>query len=116
MPTIDIDYSEFERMLGMALDKDQERIGEVLAFAKAELKAFDEKTGTMSVEIKDTNRADLWNVEGLVRCLRGFLGLESGLKQYVASEPVCEVRVDSRLKNIRPYIACSVVKDLELTD
>jgi phenylalanyl-tRNA synthetase beta chain len=116
MPTIDVDYSEFERMLGIALNKNQERIDEILAFAKAELKIFDEKTGMMSVEIKDTNRADLWNVEGLVRCLRGFLGLESGLRQYLASEPVCEVGVDSRLKSIRPYIACSVVKDLELPD
>jgi phenylalanyl-tRNA synthetase beta chain len=116
MPTIDIDYSEFERMLGIALDKDQERIDEVLAFAKAEVKIFDEKTGMMSVEIKDTNRADLWNVEGLVRCLRGFLGLQSGLRRYVAGKPVCEVDVDARLKDIRPYIACSVVKDVELTD
>jgi phenylalanyl-tRNA synthetase beta chain len=116
MPTIDIDYSEFERMLGIKLDEDQERIGEVLAFAKAEVKIFDEKTGMMSVEIKDTNRADLWNVEGLVRCLRGFLGLQSGLRRYVAGKPVCEVSVDARLKDIRPYIACSVVKDVELTD
>jgi phenylalanyl-tRNA synthetase beta chain len=116
MPTIDIDYSEFERMLGTKLDEDQERIGEVLAFAKAEVKIFDEKTGMMSVEIKDTNRADLWNVEGLVRCLRGFLGLQSGLRRYVAGKPVCEVSVDARLKDIRPYIACSVVKDVELTD
>jgi len=116
MPTIDIDCSELERMLGIELDKDQERIGEVLAFAKAELKIFDEKTCMMSVEIKDTNRADLWNVEGLARCLRGFLGVESGPRWYVAGKSVCEVNVDARLKGIRPYIACSVIKDVELTD
>ena len=116
MPTIDVDYAEFERLLGLALNKDPDRIDEVLALAKAEMKAFNEKTGLMSVEIKDTNRADLWNVEGLVRCLRGFLGLRSGLRRYVAGKPVCVVQVDSRLKNIRPYIACSVVKDVKLTD
>jgi len=116
MPTIDVDYAEFERLLGLALNKDPDRIDEVLALAKAEMKVFNEKTGLMSVEIKDTNRADLWNVEGLVRCLRGFLGLGSGLRRYVAGKPVCVVQVDSRLKNIRPYIACSVVKDVKLTD
>ncbi len=83
---------------------------------RRKLKVFDEKTDMMSVEIKDTNRADLWNIEGLVRCLRGFLGLELGLRRYVAGKPVCEVSVDVRLKDIRPYIACSVVKDVELTD
>jgi len=116
MPTIEVDYVEFEQMLGKKLNKDPDRIDEVLALAKAEMKVFDRKTGLMSVEIKDTNRCDLWNVEGLVRCLRGFLGFESGPKRYVAGKPVCEVHVDSRLKYIRPYIACSVVKDVELND
>ena len=116
MPTIDVDYAEFERMLGIALNSDPDRVDEVLALAKAEVKGFDEKTGMMSVEIKDTNRADTWNIEGLVRCLRGFLGLESGLRRYVAGKPVCEVSVDARLKGIRPYIACSVVKGVGLTD
>ncbi len=116
MPTIDVDCSELERMIGIEFDRDKGRIGEVLAFAKAEAKIFDEKTGMMSVEFKDTNRADLWAVEGLARCLRGFLGLESGSRRYVAGKPVCEVSVDARLKGVRPYIACSVIKDVGLTD
>ncbi len=40
MPTIDVDYAEFERMLGMALNREPERIDEVLAFAKAEAEGF----------------------------------------------------------------------------
>src|SRR5208337_3833308 len=116
MPTIDIDYAEFERLLGMELHKDLDNINDILAFVKGEAKLFDEKEGTMSVEIKDTNRPDIWNIEGLVRALRGFLGIEEGLKRYTVGKQSAEVHVDQRLKNIRPYIGCSIVKNLRLTD
>lgn len=49
MPTIDVDYAEFERMLGKVLNRDLEKVNDVLAFAKGEVKLFDEKTGMMSV-------------------------------------------------------------------
>jgi len=116
MPTIDVDYAEFERMLGIELNKDLEKINDVLAFAKGEVKLLDEKTGMMSVEIKDTNRPDTWNIEGLVRTLRGFLGLDKGLRQYIAGKSLAEVYVDKRLEDIRPYIGCSIIKSVELTD
>ena len=116
MPTIDVDYAELQKMLGIDLKREPEKIDDVLAFAKAEVKLFDEKTGMMSVEIKDTNRPDIWNIEGLVRTLRGFLGIEKGLKHYSVGKSAAEVFVDRRLKHIRPYIGCSIVKDLKLTD
>jgi phenylalanyl-tRNA synthetase beta chain len=116
MPTIDVDCAEFERMLGLKLQGDLEKTDELLAFVKGEVKLFDEKEGLMSVEIKDTNRPDLWNIEGLVRALRGFLGLEKGLRRYVARGSSVEVNVDGRLSNIRPYIGCSIIKRVKLTD
>lgn len=116
MPTIDIDYAEFEKLLGMKLHGNTGRLGEILSYAKGEVKLFDAKEQLMSVEIKDTNRPDTWNVEGLVRALRGFLGLEKGLRQYKIEKPLVEVYVDERLRKIRPYIGCSVIKNVTLTD
>jgi phenylalanyl-tRNA synthetase beta chain len=116
MPTVDIDYAEFERMLGLELHRNIEKINGVLAFVKGEVKLFDETEGVMSVEIKDTNRPDTWNVEGLARVLRGFLGLEKGLREYSVGKQLAEVHVDSRLANIRPFIGCSIVKNLRLSD
>ena len=116
MPTIDVDYTEFETLLGMEFHKDIEKINDVLAFVKGEAKAFDEKGGTMSIEIKDTNRPDLWSIEGLVRTLRGFLGIREGLLEYHVGKESAEVYVDQRLESIRPYIGCSIVKNLKLTD
>lgn len=116
MPTVDIEYPEFERMLGMDLHRDVERIDDILSFVKGEVKGFDEQKNVMIVEIKDTNRPDVWNLEGLVRALRGFLGLEVGLRHYSLEKPLIEVYVDKRLKNIRPYIGCAVVKNVQLND
>jgi len=65
MPTIDVDYLEFEKLLGLEWNKNMEKINEVLEFVKGEVKLFDEKANIMNVEIKDTSRPDLWNVEGL---------------------------------------------------
>jgi len=116
MPTIEIDYADFEKMLGIELHKDLEKLNDILSFVKGEAKLFDEEEGTISVEIKDTNRPDIWNIEGLARTLRGFLGFEKGLRQYTVGKPLAEVNVDPRLKNIRPYIGCSIVKNVKLTD
>ena len=76
MPTIDIDLVEFEKLLGIAYHGDMAKLDEDLAFVKSEVKACNEKEGLVSVEIKDTNRPDLWSVEGLARGLRCYLNLE----------------------------------------
>jgi phenylalanyl-tRNA synthetase beta chain len=116
MPTIDIDYLEFEKLLGMNLDRDMGKVNEVLELVKGEVKLFDEKADVMSIEIKDTNRPDIWNVEGLSRALRGFLGLETSPREYKVGKPLVEICVDERLESIRPYIGCAIIKGVKLTD
>jgi phenylalanyl-tRNA synthetase beta chain len=116
MPTIDVDYADFERILGLELRKDMEKLNELLALVKGEVKLFDEKDGVISIEIKDTNRPDLWSAEGLARTLRGFLGIEKGLRRYSVGKPIVEIFVDGKLRDIRPYIGCSIIKNVQLTD
>ena len=116
MPTIDVDCTELERLLGIALHSDMEKLDEILSLVKSEVKLYNDQEGVVSIEIKDTNRPDLWSTEGLARALRGFLNLEKGLKQYDVSDALVDVYVDSQLWNIRPYICCSVVKNVKLTD
>jgi phenylalanyl-tRNA synthetase beta chain len=116
MPTIDVDYAEFERLLGVALQGDMAKLNEILAFAKSEVKLYDEREGALSIEIKDTNRPDLWGIEGLARSLRGFLNVSKGLRKYTVGKPIVDVYVDSRLRNIRPFMGCAIVKNVKLTD
>ena len=116
MPTIDADCDELERLLGWSWQGNIEKLDWLLAFVKSEVKHCNEQEGVISIELKDTNRPDLWSVEGLARSLRGFLKLEKGLRSYKVGELVAETNVNSQLSTIRPFICCSVVKDVKLTD
>jgi phenylalanyl-tRNA synthetase beta chain len=115
MPTIDVDYAEFERLLGIALHGDMAKLDEILSFVKSEVKLYDKQEDVVSIEIKDTNRPDLWGIEGLARALRGFLNVAKGLKNYAVGEPIIDVHVDSRLDSIRPFMGCAIVKNVKLT-
>jgi phenylalanyl-tRNA synthetase beta chain len=114
MPTIDVDYAELELLLHLNLNGDMEKLDDILAYVKAEVKGYDQKEGSLSIEMKDTARSDLWSVEGLARALRGYLGQEKGIKAYSAGKSAVDVYVDANLYPIRPYICCSIVKDIHL--
>ncbi len=115
MPTIEVERRDLEILLGRKLPDDSEKLDEILSFIKGEVKNIDEEE--IYIDIKDSNRADLWGVEGIARALRGILNIERGLKRYeVAGKSGVEITVDQRLKNIRPYIACAVVKGVKLSD
>ena len=116
MPTIDVDYSELERLLCIPIDGNMEKLDDILSFVKSEVKNYNKAEGVVSIEVKDTNRPDLWSVEGLTRALRGYLNLEKGLKQYTSGDSATVVNVDKRLSTIRPYIACSLIKKIHLID
>jgi phenylalanyl-tRNA synthetase beta chain len=62
------------------------------------------------------NRPDLLSVEGIARALKGFLGIETGLPRYRMRKPKVSVRVDRSTKKVRPYIACGVVRNVQMSD
>ena len=116
MPTIDVDYKELDHLLNVKLNGDMTKLDDILAYVKAEVKAFDEKEGSVSIEMKDTNRPDLWSIEGLSRALQGYLNHAKGIKQYSVGKSAVEVDVHANLWNIRPFICCAVIKDIHLSD
>jgi phenylalanyl-tRNA synthetase beta chain len=127
MPTIDVDYEELMRLLRKSskydgghpvqmTKKEQNELDAILALVKSEVKLYDGQEGVLSIEIKDTNRPDLWGVEGLARALCGFLNLEKGSRSYAAGNTIFDVYVDAQLAPIRPFICCSIIKDVKLTD
>jgi phenylalanyl-tRNA synthetase beta chain len=115
MPTIDVEISELQRLLGLNVHNTA-KLDEVLSLIKGEVKLVDENEGIVSIEMKDTNRADLWSVEGLARALQGFLGNKKGLQEYTVGESIVDIHVDPRLRNIRSFIGCCIVKNVKLTD
>ena len=116
MPTLDIDYNELKRLLNIKINDDVEKLDEILSYVKSEVKIYDKETGTVNIEFKDTNRPDLWSTQGLARALRNYLGIDKGMRQYIVSEPTVDVTVDAQLKDIRPFICCSIIKRIKLTN
>lgn len=114
MPTVEVEVGELEGLLGVKLPESLEDMNGVLSFIKGEVKHI--SGGEIQIDISDGNRADLLSIEGIARALRGILGIEKGLKRYgISGGSGVKVYVDQRLKDIRPYIACAVVKGVNLS-
>jgi len=115
MPTIEASFGDLERLVGVKLPKEAGRLDDLLYYVKGQVESFEGET--LKVEIKDGNRPDLWNVEGIARCLRLALGVEGGLKSYaIEGSSKTKVLVDPRLEKIRPYIVGSILKNVKLDD
>lgn len=71
---------------------------------------------TITLEIADINRPDLWSTEGIARELKAKIGKEKGIPKYKISQGNYVVNVNNKLKNIRPAIACAVIKNLKLSE
>ena len=70
----------------------------------------------VSIEVKDSNRPDIWSVEGIARVLRSTLGIGRTKEIRVAGKSGLKVVIDKRLKQIRPFISTAIVKGLQPTD
>ncbi|MBS3167085.1 phenylalanine--tRNA ligase subunit beta [Candidatus Woesearchaeota archaeon] len=68
------------------------------------------------IEIDVTpNRPDMLCVEGFARSLSTFLGIKKGLKEYCTKKSAkYKVKIDSKVKNVRPCVACAVALNVKL--
>jgi phenylalanyl-tRNA synthetase beta chain len=75
------------------------------------------KENEIEVEILP-NRPDMFSVQGFLRALKSYLNIEPGLKEYDLKKPEknFKVIIKDSLKNIRPFTACSIVKNLKFND
>lgn len=112
MPTIEANYNDLLSLIGkhIPLDVLQE---EGILYAKGEIDEIDGET--LKIDIKDTNRPDLWSAEGIAREIQGRYGVKRGVPRYEVKKSDLVVNVDKKLKNIRPYTVCAVVKNLNIT-
>lgn len=114
MPKIEIWKDDLDRLVRKRL-KDEE-LEEALVFAKTELEEFDRKSGRLRLDIKDSNRPDLWSAEGIARELRGHLGIEKGVPGYRVSPSGVVVNIDRKVQRIRPLMVAAVIKGLRFSD
>jgi phenylalanyl-tRNA synthetase beta chain len=111
MPTISIMHKDLCNLLGV--DISIEEIKDKLFSLKYVIE--DIINGEIFLEVT-ADRPDLLSVEGIARELKGLLGKEKGIPKYKVYESDVSVKVLPGIKNIRPYIACAVLKNVSLND
>jgi len=94
--------------------RDKESLNDIFAFVKGDVESLE--GDTVSIEVKDSNRPDIWAVEGIARALRGYLGVGRTKEIRLAGRSNLKVVIDKRVKPIRPFISTAIVKGLRPTD
>jgi phenylalanyl-tRNA synthetase beta chain len=91
-----------------------EDLKQCVNFAKAEVDAVE--GDLLKVEVKDSNRPDLWSAEGIARELKGRLTKERGLPKYNIKKSNLIVEVDKKVSKVRPLTVCAVAKNLRMNE
>jgi len=111
MPVINFTYEELFNQLGEELDKDE--LINILPMISSDVESYGQH------EVKAEffpNRPDNYSIEGIVRSLKGYLNLEKGMPKYNIKETDMTITVDEELKDIRPYVACCIIKGVKIND
>jgi phenylalanyl-tRNA synthetase beta chain len=111
MPTLDINKYDLENLLGKRIDTDLETF---FLSVKGEVDGYE--NGEIKLDIKETNRPDLWSVEGIARELKADLGIEKGTPDYKFGNSDYTVTIDKNLENIRPVGVYAVAKNVHITN
>jgi phenylalanyl-tRNA synthetase beta chain len=86
-------------------------LNEILAFVKGDVESLD--GDAVSIEVKDSNRPDIWSVEGIARALRNQLEVSDRRQIIVTGRSSLRVVIDKRVEPIRPFISTAIVKGLK---
>src|SRR2546426_6054777 len=104
MPTISVNRKDFDKLLGRhATDKELEAW---LPLVKGEIKEVDAASGEIRFELQDSNRPDLWCVEGIARQIRIKLNGRPDSYPYLrtAKRRLDQILVEQGLERVRPFI------------
>ncbi|UJG44864.1 MAG: phenylalanine--tRNA ligase subunit beta [Candidatus Heimdallarchaeum endolithica] len=114
MVTIKASYTKMLKTLGKNLSI--EELDRLLSFAKSEIDEYVEEEDMLVIDVKTSNRPDLWIPEGMIREIKGIWGEEKGIPKLELKESDYKVIVDPKLSKSRPFIACAIAKNVTLTD
>jgi phenylalanyl-tRNA synthetase beta chain len=109
MPTFSFSLSHFKKYIPKELSLDE--IANLLEYCKCEIKEI--KNDEIIVEVTP-DRVDHFSIEGLIRSIRGLLGIEKGLVKIDTFNANIKIHIDEKLKSLRPYIMLVIVRDVSL--
>ncbi|NHJ13103.1 MAG: phenylalanine--tRNA ligase subunit beta, partial [Candidatus Thorarchaeota archaeon] len=82
---------------------------DMLFLLKAEIERVD--GNELEIEI-NPDRQDMLSEEGIARAVKSFLGIAPGLREFPVKRSGKQIIVKPGLSKIRPFIACSIVKNV----
>jgi phenylalanyl-tRNA synthetase beta chain len=111
MPVVTIKFERLRKLLpGISIDT----VLETLPFVGLDIEDIDHDT--IRVEY-NPNRPDLSSDYGVARALRGLLGVEMGLpKLKLVGKSGLTIKVDNRVRKIRPHIKALIARNGTLDD
>ncbi|MFX0093018.1 MAG: phenylalanine--tRNA ligase subunit beta [Candidatus Hodarchaeota archaeon] len=113
MVAIEFSFQDLLKLLEKPLTIDE--LDNLFSNAVAEVDDYD--GDDIKVDIKTSNRPDLWSIEGLIREVNPLLSRsKAGLPKLETDKSDIIVEVSSELASVRPYIGCAAVKGLDLDD
>ncbi|MFH1331700.1 MAG: phenylalanine--tRNA ligase subunit beta [archaeon] len=111
MPTININRKVFEKVVGrkLPLDKLKDRI----SYLGTGLESVNDDEIVVEVF---SSRPDMLSEQGFARAFSSFIGTKTGLREYKVNKSSDKVIISKDMKNVRPYTACAIVKNLKFDD
>ncbi len=107
MPTINVNRKQFEDLVGKKLPIDQ--LKDRLSMLGTDL---DEITDTEIIIEIFPDRPDMLSEQGLARAFSSFISHKTGLRKYKAKDSNKKIIIDPSVKDIRPFTACAIVRNL----
>ncbi|MGQ9678591.1 MAG: phenylalanine--tRNA ligase subunit beta [bacterium] len=111
MPVVTFPLGTLCRLLGKSLSS--EEIVQLLGELGCDVEGYDQLTGGVKLNLLPA-RPDMFDLCGLVRCLRGYLKIETGIKSYSFNPSGVTIRVEKGVENVRRFIVGAVVKNVRL--
>lgn len=109
MPVITFKYQDLKD-LGINLEEDE--LINTLPMMASDIEDYNDEE--IKVEFFP-NRPDNLSVEGVARCLKGFLGQETGLPKYELKSSGEKVKVSKEVAKIRPYIGFAKIENVDFS-
>lgn len=113
MPTLEMSKKDLETLTGHKF-KNKDELEDALWKAKTELETVE--GDTIKAALSDTNRPDLLSTEGIARELRYKLGKQKKVQEYKVKKSGRHAMVDPALKDLRPFAAYAVAKNIKVTE
>ena len=112
MPTIEASKKDLESLVGRKFSREQ--LEEALLYVKGELDKIE--GDSLTIDVKETNRPELWSVEGIARELRTKMGIDKGIRKYKVQKAKTECIIEKSVEKSRPFIACAIVRNVKVTE